>query len=91
MIVLAVVVASVAFTLYAVYAAVVFHVRALQQSRSIAKANMIAVKLLADEMKTIAYARDYYRAALTEIATTTDANGEAAGIARRFLAMDDRA
>lgn len=90
MIILAAITISVALTIYAIYAAVVFHVRALARSRELAKANMIACKLLADEMKTATYARDYYRAALTEITSTSDA-GEAAAIARRFLAMDDHA
>lgn len=91
MTVLAVIALSVMLTAYLAYGAIVFHVRALTRSRELAKANLIACKLLADEIKTATYARDYYRAALAEILSTTGGQGEAAAIARRFLAMDDRA
>lgn len=87
--ILLIITTTTAATIYALYALVRFHVRALAHSRKIAANNMLAVKLLADEIQTAQYARDYYRAALTEIIDTSRPDDHAAAIARRFLAMDE--
>jgi uncharacterized membrane protein len=46
------------------------------------------LKLLAVEMRTAYYARDYYRSALEQIILVTRADDEAGGIARRFMQAD---
>jgi hypothetical protein len=71
-------------------AAARYHRRAVGMERAKRMTAMHALELLALDMQTAYYARDYYRAALTEIINITDDDDEAGSIARRFMALDDR-
>jgi hypothetical protein len=71
-------------TIYALYAMARFHVRALRHSRHVAARNLMAARILAKEIDTALFARDYYRAALDEIINTTPDHDPANQIARRF-------
>jgi hypothetical protein len=71
-------------------AAARYHQRKVAIEKAKQLTAMHALELLAGEIETAYYARDYYRAALHEIITITDDDDEAGGIARRFLAFDDR-
>lgn len=64
-----------------------YHVAQLRLERQARNANLTAAKLLADQIESALFARDYYRAALLEI--TRQAPGTtAAMIAERSLGID---
>lgn len=67
-----------------------YHVAQLRLEREKRNANYAAAKILADNLETVAFGRDYFRSALVEITRVASESEPAGQIARRFLALDDR-
>ena len=65
-----------------------YHVAQLRAERAKRNQNYHVAQVLASEIESAVWARDYYRAALLEIIRITDATDQANQIARRSLSID---
>ena len=64
--------------------------RLKEASDSKPHARLAALRILADQIGSLTFARDYYRTALQQIINVTSNEEDAGRIARHFINLDDR-